>query len=255
VDRFIFVSRHTWDAFGYSVPAARGSVIYDGIEGCPIDRNVARQRLLAQFSLPADTKLVGMIGRLAAQKDHATLFRAAARVVPAYPNVRFLVVGDHTANEAFRRHYHELAQLIEAQALTPYFIFTGFRDDIPQLISGLDVSVLSTHFEGFPLVILEAMAQQIPVIATAVGGIPEIVFDRDTGLLHQHADEAQLASQILGVLSNAALSQHLADAGRRLVEERFTLRRFAAEIEATYRGMLPPRRIASASQQPLESVR
>lgn len=255
VDRFIFVSRHTWDNFGYSVPAQRGSVIYDGIESTPIERSAARQRLLAEFSLPSDTKLVGMIGRLASQKDHATLIRAAARVVPAYPNIRFLVVGDHTGNDRVRRHYHELAELVEAHQLTPHFIFTGFRGDIPQVLSGLDISVLSTHFEGLPLVILEAMAQQTPVIATAVGGIPEIIFDRDTGLLHLHQDDAGLAAQILDVLSNGALSRHLAHAGRRLVEERFTLQRFASGIKSIYCGMLSPGRFASASKQPSDNIR
>lgn len=109
-----------------------------------------------------------MVGR-APQKDHATLIKAAARVVPACPSVRFLVVGDYSSTAALRGYHRALAQQVEARRLSPYFVFTGFRNDIAELVSGLDVSVLSTHFEGLPLVILEAMAQQTPVIATAVG--------------------------------------------------------------------------------------
>jgi glycosyltransferase involved in cell wall biosynthesis len=247
VDRFIFVSRHTWSAFGYSVPPDRGSVVYDGIETTPVDRDAAKRQLLEQFALPPDANLVGMVGRLAPQKDYATFFRAAARVLSARPNVRFLVVGDHAANDAFRRHYEDLRHLLESLDLTPHVIFTGFRSDIPQVLSGLDVFVLCTNFEGLPLVILEAMAQQTPVIATAVGGIPEIVFDGKTGLLHRHADADHLASQIVRVLSETAPSRHRAAAGRRLVEERFTFRRFAADMDAVYRLVLPPRRVAKPS--------
>jgi glycosyltransferase involved in cell wall biosynthesis len=235
VDRFIFVSRHARDNFGYSVPTQRGSVIYDGIEPIPIDRHAARQRLLAQFSLPSDARLVGMVGRLAPQKDHATLVRAAGRVVAVDPSVRFLVVGDHTNPEAARQHYRALARLVEERQLGRHVIFTGFRDDVPQILGGLDVSVLATKFEGFGLVIVEAMAQGTPVIATGVGGVTEIITDQITGLLHHPADDADLAEKIVAILSDKGLWQRLAEAGRRRVEEQFTIRHFAANIASLYR--------------------
>ncbi len=235
VDHFIFVSNHAWNTFGYPVPARRGSVIYDGIEARPRDRQAGRQRLLARFSLPSDARLVGMVGRLAPQKDHATLIRAAARVVAVDPTVRFLVIGDHTDTDAARQHYRALAQLVEERRLGDRVIFTGFRDDVPEVLSGLDVSVLATNFEGFGLVIVEAMAQQTPVIATDVGGVTEIITDQITGLLHRLADDADLAEKIVALLSNKALGERLAEAGRRLVEDRFTSRQFAANMASLYR--------------------
>jgi glycosyltransferase involved in cell wall biosynthesis len=240
VDRFIFVSRHAWATFGYSVAAERGAIIYDGIEVCPHDRHAGRQRLLAQFTLPPDARLVGMVGRLAPQKDHATLIRAAARVVAVDPTVRFLVVGDHTDTEAARGNFRTLAQLVEELRMTGHVIFTGFRDDIPQLLSGLDVSVLATNFEGFGLVIVEAMAQGTPVIATDVGGVTEIITDKVTGLLHRPADDADLAEKVLALLSNKTLGESLAEAARRLVEDRFTIRQFAASIAKLYRETILP---------------
>jgi glycosyltransferase involved in cell wall biosynthesis len=239
VDRFIFVSRHAWSTFGYSVPAERGAIIYDGIEVCPHDRHAGRQRLLAQLSLPPDARLVGMVGRLAPQKDHATLIRAAARVVAVDPSVRFLVVGDHTDTAAARENFRTLVQLVEELRMTAHVVFTGFRDDIPLLLSGLDVSVLATNFEGFGLVIVEAMAQGTPVIATEVGGVTEIITDKVTGLLHRPADEADLAEKILALLSNKALGESLVEAARRLVEDRFTIRQFAASIAKLYRETIP----------------
>jgi glycosyltransferase involved in cell wall biosynthesis len=83
------------------------------------------------------------------------------------------------------------------------------------------------------------MAQQTPVIATAVGGVPEVVFDRDTGLLHRHEDDAHLASQILAVLSDDVLRQRLAHAGQQLVEQRFTTQGSSAGIAEVYRSVLP----------------
>lgn len=238
VDHFVFVSRHAWDSFGHPVTARRGSIIYDGIESIPIDRSEARERLLAQFSLPSDSKLVGMVGRLAPQKDHATLIRAAARVVSVDPTVRFLVVGDHGGTDAFRRQYVMLAKLVEDQRLTEHVIFAGFRDDVAQVLSGLDVSVLATNFEGFGLVIVEAMAQGTPVIATNVGGVTEIIVDQETGLLHRPADDADLAAKILTLLSDKALAERLVDAGRRLVEDRFSIQRFASNMASLYQRVI-----------------
>jgi glycosyltransferase involved in cell wall biosynthesis len=238
VDRFIFVSRHAWDKFGYSVPAARGEIIYDGIEVRPYDRDAGRRRLLAELSLPSDAKIVGMVGRLAPQKDHATLIKAAARVVSVDPTVRFLVVGDHTDTEAARQQHRMLAQLVEERRMSGNVIFTGFRADVPQLLSGLDVSVLATNFEGFGLVIVEAMAQGTPVVATDVGGVTEIITDKVTGLLHRPADDADLAEKILALLSSKTLGESLVEGGRRLVEDHFTIRQFAASLARLYRETL-----------------
>jgi glycosyltransferase involved in cell wall biosynthesis len=234
IDHFVFVSRHAWDSFGYPVSVRRGSIIYDGIESIPIDRDEARERLLTQFSLPAGSRLVGMVGRLAPQKDHVTLIRAAARVIAVDPTVRFLVVGDHNGTEAFRRQYLMLAGLVEDLRLTEHVIFAGFRDDVAQVLSGLDVSVLATNFEGFGLVIVEAMAQGTPVIATEVGGVTEIIGDQETGLLHRPADDADLAAKILTLLSDKALAERLAAAGRRLVEDRFTIQGFTSNMAGLY---------------------
>jgi glycosyltransferase involved in cell wall biosynthesis len=98
--------------------------------------------------------------------------------------------------------------------------------------------VLATHFEGFGLVIVEAMAQGTPVIATAVGGVTEIIVEQETGLLHRPVDDADLATKILALLSDKALAERLATAGRRLVDERFTIQRFASNIATLYQRII-----------------
>jgi glycosyltransferase involved in cell wall biosynthesis len=100
------------------------------------------------------------------------------------------------------------------------------------------VFVLSTHCEGLPLVILEAMARGKPVVATAVDGIPEIVHDAETGLLFPHEDHATLASHIDRLLKDRAWGRRLGEAGRRLVRSAFTSTQFAEGMNAVYESML-----------------
>ncbi len=102
----------------------------------------------------------------------------------------------------------------------------------------MDVFALSTHYEGLPLVILEAMAQAKPVIATAVDGIPEIVIDGETGLLHGHLDDAQLAANIISLLQDEARAAKLGEAGYEFVKKNFSKEQFAMNMVNLYRETL-----------------
>lgn len=239
VDRFAFVSRDAWQHFAYRVPEWRGVVVYDGVEAPPAAAaESARREMRAEFGIPAEAKVVGMVARIAPAKDYPTLVRAAGLVVAAEPGTRFLVVGDHSQVELNREHYHEVRKMLTASGLSDHFIFTGHRDDVSRLIEAMDVFVLSTHTEGLPLVILEAMARGKPVVATAVGGVPEVVADGETGLLHRHGDDRQLAEHLLALLRDEARAAALGRAGLRRVREKFTPERFAADMAELYSRML-----------------
>ena len=97
-------------------------------------------------------------------KDYFTLARAARRILQAEPQTRFLIVGDYTSAKTYREHYQGVRQVLEECCVADSFIFTGHRQDVSRLLSAFDVFVLSTHREGLPLVILEAMAQAKPVV-------------------------------------------------------------------------------------------
>ena len=239
VGKFAFVSRDAWRAFGHRVPARRGVVVYDGLEVCAAGRDEeARRDVRQEFGLAAGDKIVGMVARVAPAKDFETLAKAAARVVAADPGVRFMVIGDHTREAANRAHYEKVRGTLEALGLTRSFIFTGFREDVGRLVGAFDVFVLSTHGEGLPLVILEAMARGVPVVATEVGGIPEVVRHGETGLLHAHADDAGLAAHVASLLSDEARALALGEAGRLLVENEFSRGRFAEDLARLYRELL-----------------
>ncbi len=238
VSRFIFVSRDSWERFALPVGPDRGSVIYDGIDVSPLDHQEARKALNAELGIPPSAQVVGMVARLAEQKDHATFIRAAARVVAERQDVRFLVVGDHDTTEAYRAFHRRLVQEVQARGVGGHVIFTGYRTDIPRVLAGLDVFVLATHFEGFGLAVIEAMAQGRPTISTAVGGVTEIVEDGMNGLLHRHEDDADLAAKLLLVLRDEALARRLGQAGLESVRARFGPATLAKEVRAVYESVL-----------------
>lgn len=240
VHRFVFVSRNTWQHFGCEVRPSRGVVVYDGIDIPPTaSATEDRQSVGHEFNIPQHAPIIGMMARVAPQKDFATLARAAARVLQVEPEARFLVAGDHESREN-REHYQRVRRDLEECGVARSFLFTGYRQDVPRLLSAIDIFVLSTHWEGLPLVILEAMARAKPVIATDVDGIPEIIQDGETGLLFPHEDHQQLAAHVIGLLRDRPRAVRLGDAGLRLVQTRFSREQFADSMNAVYRAVLEP---------------
>jgi glycosyltransferase involved in cell wall biosynthesis len=237
VRRFVFVSANTWQNFGHQVNRRRGIVVYDGLD-VPANQPDGCHGVRREFGIPAEAPIVGMMARVAPQKDFATLARAAATVLHAFPRTRFLIVGDFSSTDTYRQHYCEVRAMMQSCGVADAFIFTDHREDVPRLMHAIDVFVLSTHWEGLPLVILEAMAHEKPVIATAVDGIPEVVTNGKTGLLFPHEDHETLTRHIVGVLSDPDWAAELAAAGRRLVTTRFSREQFGASMNAVYASVL-----------------
>jgi glycosyltransferase involved in cell wall biosynthesis len=238
VDTFVFVSRDTWSTFAYRVGPARGRVLYDGLDVQAPPTEATRAEVRRELGIGEGVPVFGMTARVSAQKDYVTLARAAKRVLDVVPDARFVIVGDHEQHDAHREHYalvqRELARLGVAHA----FLFTGFRSDVARVMGAFDAFVLSTHFEGLPLVILEAMGMELPVVATAVNGIPELITSESVGLLAPHEDEEKLADQLLALLRDPARARRIAMGGRALVERQFSARAFGESIAALYADAL-----------------
>ena len=238
VRRFVFVSRHTQRHFACRVAPSRGAVVYDGIDVLPVttlgdDAADVRRELGIAPAAP----LIGMVARVAPQKDYPTLAKAAARVLAEDPRTRFLVVGDYSS-EANREHHARVRAILDQCGVGHAFVFTGQRQDVTRLLRAIDVFVLSTHREGLPLAVLEAMSCGKPVVATSVDGIPEIVENGRTGLLFPHQDDRQLAIHILALLGDPRMAAELGDSARRFVEAQFTTKQFASSMNEVYSQLL-----------------
>ncbi len=235
--RFLFVSADAMKTFGHGPKGARGTVLYDGLDPQKFDAT-ARSVVRAELGIAADAPVIGMVARVAPQKDHPTLVRAAATLVASHPTLRFLIVGQYSGVETYLEHFQMIQRLIEERGLAAHFIFTDHRPDVERLIAAMDVCVLSTHQEGLPLVILEAMAQAKPFVGTDVGGIGEIVRHGETGALVGHGDTDALTRELGALLDDPGLAARLGRGGRRLVEGEFSLASFQARGRALYRSVL-----------------
>jgi glycosyltransferase involved in cell wall biosynthesis len=238
VHRFIFVSKEAKQSFAVSVPDRKSRVIYDAVEvpaaEMPESAAVARREL----GVPDGCVVVGMVARVSRQKDYFTLADAAVEILGKHPRTRFLVVGDNSLVELNRTHYAEVAARLNELCIADRFIFTGHRDDVPRLIAAMDICVLCTHREGFPLSILEAMAMGKPVVATNVGGIPEIVRPGATGYLHQHGNSKELAAAVLSLIDNPEEARRMGETAREDVRQNHSRQKFADEIAKTYLDMM-----------------
>jgi glycosyltransferase involved in cell wall biosynthesis len=211
---------------------ARVEVIYNGVDLGRYDpQRSERERVRAEWGVKPDETVIVQVARLNHLKDHGTALRALARLAAERPRVRLVVVGDGEERA-------EIERLIQQLRMEPFVCLLGTRTDVPRLLQGADVMLLSSITEGIPLTLIEAMATGLPCVATRVGGVPEVVVDGHTGLLAQAAAPDGLASCLQTLCDDADLRQRMGAAGRRRAEEKFDDRQMHAAYQRMYAEML-----------------
>ncbi|HZY64224.1 MAG TPA: glycosyltransferase [Edaphobacter sp.] len=238
VDSFIFVSKEAKDTFAMSLPERKTRVIYDAVEVPKVDHQASNAEVRREFGIPMESPVVGMVARVSAQKDYFTLATAAVEVLAKHPEAKFFIAGDNSLVDLNRKHYQEVAKRLRELGIEDRFIFTGHRRDVPRLIAAMDICVLCTHREGFPLSILEVMAMGKPVIATSVGGIPEIVIPEVTGYLHGHGNSKELADAINALIENPVKTRALGESARRHVREHYSREGYVADMTRAYEDVM-----------------
>jgi glycosyltransferase involved in cell wall biosynthesis len=188
-------------------------------------RDAARREL----NLPTHTFVVGAVGNLNAAKGYDVLLRAAAILRSRGDDWRFVVVGD----DGHGRQHH-LFELRAALGLENHVTFTGFRSDVPALLSAFDAYVLTSRSEGFSLAVVEAMAAGLPVVATRCGGPEQIIDDGRTGLLVENGSPEAVADALEALRADAPRREALASAARSAVRERFDIDATMARYEQLY---------------------
>lgn len=187
-----------------------------------------------EFNISKNAPLFGIIGRLEPQKNHENFLQAVQLIHQKNQDARFLIVGDGI----LRNHLIELTENLKLQDVVT---FCGLRKDIPAVLAALDVVVISSHYEGLPVVLLEAMAAGCPVISTAVSGVLSVLEDGKTGLLVEPSNSEALANACLRLIDDPKLRQKITQGGSERVRTFYNIATMTEKTVALYRSLLAAR--------------
>jgi glycosyltransferase involved in cell wall biosynthesis len=214
-------------------------VIYNAVDWSQLQTTKTRDELRIEAGVPIDVPLAGIIARLTEQKAHRVLFDAMASR-PELASLHLLVVGDGDLRDELRRRAGQLQ-------LTGRVHFAGARRDLGNILAAIDMFVMPSLWEGLPLSLVLAMGAGLPVIASRVAGIPEVVEDGINGLLVNPGDAAQLAAALTRVLESTELRLRLASAARASARPRFGVDGYIASMTALYDRLLSARQGSAAA--------
>jgi glycosyltransferase involved in cell wall biosynthesis len=216
---------------GKGIPADRVVSIPTGVDLGRFAPETDGRRIREEFGIPPGAFLVSMIGVLRSWKRHDLFLEAIRLLRERGLPVRALVVGDGPRRE-------RISAAIREMGLTETVAMTGYREDVPEILAAADALVLpSVRYEGVPQVILQAMAMARPVVASPVGGIPEVVHPEETGLLCPTGDAAAYAGALVRLAGDPRLRDRLGKAGRDLVLARYTVAAMCERTEEFYSGI------------------
>jgi glycosyltransferase involved in cell wall biosynthesis len=245
-DRFCGVARDVIAAAGAygTIPRRKLAHVPNGIDTVAIAAAGAnRPAVRADLGIAPDAPLIGTVGRLAEVKQQGVLIRAFAQVVADFPAARLVLVGDGPLRA-------ELEGLAATLGLSGAVLFAGYQPNPERYLAAMDVFVLPSRAEAMPLVIPEAWAAGRPVVASRVGGIPELIEDGKTGLLVEPGDVDGLAARLRQVLAEPAAARALARAGRAVARARYDVTAMAGTYDRTYRELLSRHLFRSARRRP-----
>lgn len=196
--------------------------------------SAARDRLAEAFGIPSASIVVGVVAQLIPRKGHALLLDCMPEVIARHPEVRVLLFGRGPLERSLRGQ-------IAARSLGNRVQLTGFSDDLPELLPGLDLLVHPAVREGLGVAVLEAMSASVAVVASDAGGIPDIVEHEHSGLLFAAGDSRELCDAILRMLGDEALRLRLSRAGRERVKFRFSVQRMSRRYVEVYNRVVSAR--------------
>lgn len=192
----------------------------------------APAKLRRQLGLPAEAPVLVSLSRFIPEKSPITMLDIFARVHAARPEAHFLIAGAGMTED------DEMGSLTRERGLAGAVHLLGVRSDVGALLASADVFLLPSRFEGFPNAVMEAMAAGLPVVASDVGGIPDLVRHGEDGFLHAADDVEGMAASVLALLDDAALRARLGGAGRQRIAEEFTLKKLGDRVLLRYGELL-----------------
>jgi len=217
------------------------SVIYNGVDTERFNPSVSPEKIKREFNITPSRPVIGIVGRLNSIKGHEYFLKSAEIIIkslePYGINPLFLVVGDAVfSSDNWRRDY--LRRLAKQLHIDDVVIFTGFRNDIPEVIACLDIVVSSSIYEACSRVVLEAMASGKAVIATDIGGSRELIVNGKTGILVPLRNPEKMAEAIISLLKDIKKRQELGSNARHRAVELFDIKGCVKKFEALYESLL-----------------
>ena len=223
VDRFIILNKYAYEVYKIDIAEEKLKVIYDGLD---LDefKGLGDGALRREYNLNS-APTVGVIGRIIKGKGQKEFVLAAKIALEIKPKIKFIIIGDAKSDSSL--YYNEVKDLVKKEKLTDSIIFTGWRNDITNIIRDLDIVVLpsTTYPEGLPNAIIEAMALKKPVVASNIPGPSDIVVDGETGFLTPTGDTKIMAEKIIYILNNQEISRKMGEKGKIRTEELFEIGR------------------------------
>ena len=236
VDRFIVVSEILRETLlgSYRIQPDKVIKIYNGIElneYHPDDSSESVKSIREEYNIGEEVFLIGAIGRMVWQKGFEYLIECVPEIVRAYPDAKILIVGDGPLLDG-------LKALGERLKVKDNVIFAGFRSDIKEILSAIDILVIPSLSEGFPMITLEAMAMAKPIVATSIDGITEQITDGIDGILVPPKDSSALAKAVIRILNDKKLARTMGLSARKKAEQKFSVKKMVAETEKVYLSLL-----------------
>jgi glycosyltransferase involved in cell wall biosynthesis len=235
VKRFITVSESLKEALieGRGISSQRVVRIYNGIELDKFRPDLKQSMLKKKWGITQGRPLIGALGRMVWQKGFTYLIEAIPDILQFLPSVRFVIAGDGPLKK-------ELESLAEDLNVREQVIFPGFIGQIEQFLSNIDILVVPSVLEGFPMVTLEAMAMGIPIVATQINGVTEQISHGQEGILVPPRNPRELAGAVLRLIEDEELGARLGLAARKKIESCFSIERMVRETEQLYLSLLKP---------------
>jgi glycosyltransferase involved in cell wall biosynthesis len=230
-DRIVSVSSEMTNILSRHLDARKIVTIRNGIDLESASSKWTPPEAKEKLGIPGNCRVIGTAGRLEPVKRLDLFLEMAAVLSRSRPDARFVICGDG-------RQAAKLRALAQTLGIPDRVLFLGHRNDVLDVLRALDIMVLSSDHEGLPIVLLEAMALGVVVVARAVGGIPEVIRDGVNGVLVDSGDPAALADACSQILGNIAASQEMAEAARTLVASEFSAEHNAAQVRLLYNSLL-----------------
>jgi glycosyltransferase involved in cell wall biosynthesis len=195
----------------------------------------AAAQIRQEWGLDAQTPLLGIIGDIIPRKGQLHLIRALPLILASCPDVHLAIIGEPKRGVEY---FHKVRAEAERLGVNDHILWVGHRNDVPHILSALDVYVLASLDEMFPVAVLEAMAAGRAIVATRVGGVPECVQNRETALLVPPEDPDALAQAILALLTNPQMRRQLGDQAREVAHSQFSVESQTPRIEAVFERVI-----------------